>query len=123
MKTRKPKATEPSLIDELNKPLRDFVSDFQEHGADALQKVRENNPEKYLELSTKLLPLVPALNPGQSDFSECKSMEEIGIKLLKAVGMDEYLMDENAVKAALECNNAFIAKLEAIRDAAQEPMQ
>jgi len=111
------------LLDELSKPLRDFVADFKAHGADVLQKVRENNPEKYLELSTKLLPLVAALNPGESDFSDCRSLDEIGIKLLKAVGMDEYLMDENAVKAALECNNAFIAKLEAIRDAAQEPMQ
>src|SRR5262245_51563758 len=84
---RKPKASnEPSLIEQLSKPLRDFVDDFKTHGASVLQKVREDNPEKYLELSTKLLPLVVGLNPGADDFSDCKDKRSIGIKLLKSVG-------------------------------------
>jgi hypothetical protein len=34
MKTRKPKSGEPSLLNQLSKPLRDFVPDFEEHGAE-----------------------------------------------------------------------------------------
>src|SRR5262245_17997299 len=119
MKPRKPsKTSEPSLIDELSKPLRDFVSDFKEHGADALKNVRETNPEKYLELSTKLLPLVAALNPGTSDFSNCQSMEDIGMRLLKQVGVEEDQMVPDMVKAAIEANDIFIDALNAIRDRA-----
>src|SRR5262245_20742309 len=90
MKSREPsKASEPSLLDELSKPLRHFGTDFKEHGADALKNVRETNPEKYLELSTKLLPLIMALRPGASEFADCQSMEDIGMKLLKSVGLEE----------------------------------
>jgi len=64
MKPRK--KPEPSLLQQLSVPLRDFVNDFKTHGADVLQKVRKDNPEKYLELSTKLLPLVATLNPGET---------------------------------------------------------
>jgi len=122
MKSRKPKNHEPSLIEQLSGPLRDFVQDFKAHGADVLQKVREDNPEKYLELSTKLLPLVAALNPGVDDFSDCNDMRSIGIKLLKSVGCPEYEITEDAIADALKANDAFIERLQAIRNAA-EPMQ
>src|SRR5262245_21779696 len=110
MKLRKPQqANEPSLLDELSKPLRDFVSDFKQHGADALQKVRENNPEKYLELSTKLLPLVAAFNPGTSDFSDCQNMQDIGAGLLRSIGFDE--PDDISIQAAIDANDAFTQQL------------
>jgi len=68
--TKKAKSTEPSLLDQLNGPLKDIVKDFRENGAAALEAVRLRNPEKYLELSTKLLPLIIQLNPAGSDFSD-----------------------------------------------------
>jgi hypothetical protein len=54
----KNKPPEESLLNQLSVPLRDFVKDFKAHGAEALQQVRERNPEKYLELSAKLAGLV-----------------------------------------------------------------
>jgi len=118
----KNKSKESSLLEQLGKPLRDFVNDFKTHGADVLQKVRQDNPEKYLELSTKLLPLVAALDPGVDDFSDCNDMRSIGIKLLKSVGCPEYEITEDAIADALKANDAFIERLQAIRNAA-EPLQ
>ena len=62
---KKQKPAEPTLIDQLSGPLKDFVNDFKEHGKTVLEKVREENPEKYLELSTKLAGLVVTLKPSQ----------------------------------------------------------
>src|SRR5262245_8874488 len=46
MKPRKAIKSEPSLLDQLNKPLRDFVSDFVMNGPDALEKLRQENPSR-----------------------------------------------------------------------------
>jgi hypothetical protein len=122
MKPRKPKPNEPSLLQELNEPLRDFVADFKLHGKSALEQVRERSPEKYLELSTKLLPLVAALNPGTNDFSDANDMQSIGVKLLQSVGFIE--PDDASIQAAIALNDRFIDDLQAIfRNAATEPMQ
>jgi len=120
---KKTKAPEPTLLEQLGKPLRDFVEDFKTHGAEVLQKVRQDNPEKYLELSTKLLPLVAALNPGANDFSDCNSMQEIGIKLLKSIGCAEIDMDESMIADAIAANDAFIEKLREIRAQAEGQLQ
>jgi len=110
-----------SLLEELNAPLRDFVADFKEHSADVLQRVRLDNPEKYLELSTKLLPLVAALNPGKDDFADAKDMQSIGIALLKSVGFGD--PDEASIKEAIELNDQFVDQLQAIRAKAEGAMQ
>ena len=36
--------------------LKDFLDDYAEHGADAIVKLRENHPERYIEVIVKLLP-------------------------------------------------------------------
>src|SRR5262245_47032569 len=105
-----------SLVDELNEPLRDFVADFKEHGSDALHKVREKSPEKYLELASKLLPLVAALNPAANEVSQAKSKQDIGLALLKSVGVDEFIITEEMVQDAIAANDTFVDQLEAIRD-------
>jgi len=110
-----------SLLEELNAPLRDFVADFKTHGAGVLQKVRESNPEKYLELSTKLLPLVAALNPATDDFSNARDMQSIGIALLKSVGFGD--PDDASIKEAIELNDTFVDGLQAIRARAEGAMQ
>jgi hypothetical protein len=119
MKPKRLKANEPSLLQELNEPLRDFVADFKLHGKSALEQVRERSPEKYLELSTKLLPLVAALNPGTSDFADCRSVNDIGVKLLQSVGFSE--PDDASIEAAIKLNDQFIDNLLAIRNAAEPP--
>ena len=121
MKPRKLKAAQPSLLEQLSEPLRDFVTDFKLHGKSALEQVRERNPEKYLELSTKLLPLVAALNPKADGFSDCRSMDEIGAKLLKSVGFSE--PDEDSIQAAIKANDDFIARLQHIHQCALAPEQ
>jgi hypothetical protein len=52
-----------------------------------------------------------------ADFSTANSMQDIGRKLLQSVGFAS--PDDVSIQAAIEANDAFIAKLEAIRDSAQ----
>ena len=51
------------------------------------------------------------------DFASANSMQDIGRKLLQSVGFRE--PDDVSIAAAIEANDAFIQRLEAIRDAAQ----
>src|SRR5262245_25884143 len=51
------------------------------------------------------------------DFSSAKSMQDIGRKLMQSVGFAS--PDDVSIQAAIEANDAFIARLEAIRDNAQ----
>jgi hypothetical protein len=43
-----------------------------------------------------------------------RSMREIGEKLLQGVGLQQ--PDDDSVQQAIEANNAFVARLEAIKD-------
>jgi hypothetical protein len=49
-------------------------------------------------------------------------MEDIARKLLKSVGCDEDQITDAMITRAIEVNDNFIARLEAIRDRAQEGM-
>jgi len=51
------------------------------------------------------------------DFSTANSMHEIGKRLLQSVGFTE--PDDASIRAAIEANDSFIARLETIRDSAQ----
>src|SRR5262245_32179239 len=48
-----------------------------------------------------------------TDFASAKSMQDIGRKLLQSVGFAS--PDDASIQAAIEANDAFIARLEAIR--------
>src|SRR5262249_54121833 len=64
--------------------------------------------EKYIELSIKLITLISTLRTESGlDFKSARSMEDIGAKLLKSVGMDEHIISPEMIEAALEANNAF----------------
>jgi hypothetical protein len=43
-------------------------------------------------------------------------MQDIGRKLLQSVGADDATLTDDQIAQAVACNDAFIAKLEAIRD-------
>jgi hypothetical protein len=77
---------------------------------------RRESPEKYLELAAKILPLVAQLNPAQSELAECKSVGDLGVQLLKSVGLTEDQMDGDLIAQAVAANDAFIQRLEEIRD-------
>jgi hypothetical protein len=51
------------------------------------------------------------------DFSTANSMHELGKRLLQSVGFAS--PDDTSIQAAIEANDAFVGRLEAIRDAAQ----
>jgi hypothetical protein len=106
--------SEKSLLQDLNGPLRDFVADFKQHGKAALEQVRSRDPAKYLELSTKLLPLVMAFAPTVTGFAACKTQEEVGAALLKSVGVEEDLMTPALIEEAVKVKNDFLDHLEAI---------
>jgi hypothetical protein len=116
MARRPQKPDEPSLLDQLSGPLRDFVQDFKTHGKSVLEKVREKSPEKYLELSTKLASLVAALKPPQNAIEQARTLEDIGIALLKDVGCSEENITDAMISEAVELNNALVTGLEQIRD-------
>ena len=52
-----------------------------------------------------------------ADFSTAQSMQDVGRKLLQSVGFSS--PDDVSIQAAIEANDAFIERLEAIRDQAQ----
>jgi hypothetical protein len=55
--------------------------------------------------------------PNKLDFATAKSMTDIGRKLLQSVGFAS--PDDASIQEAIEANDVFIARLEAIRDGAQ----
>jgi hypothetical protein len=56
---------------------------------------------------------------SQIDFSQASSMQDIGRKLLQSVGADERTITDEQIEQAIAANDALVAQLEAIRDAAQ----
>ena len=66
----------------------------------------------------KILNLSVDQPPNTSvDFTKARSMQDIGRKLLQSVGFA--VPDDVSIQAAIEANDAFIARLEAIRNSAQ----
>ncbi len=87
--------------------------DWAEHGSEVIQQTRLDNPVKYGNLIARLVPMDANL-PSAKDFSSCQSMEDIGMRLLKAVGLAEDAMTPAMIGQAIEANDAFIARLERI---------
>jgi hypothetical protein len=56
-------------------------------------------------------------NTQNIDFKQARSMQDVGRKLLQSVGFKE--PDDVSIAEAIRCNDAFIARLERIRDGAQ----
>jgi hypothetical protein len=64
--------------------------------------------------ANSLIPMNDANLSSANDFSQCQSMEDIGMRLLKAVGLAEDAMTPAMIGQAIEANDAFIARLERI---------
>jgi hypothetical protein len=92
--------------------LRALADDFKQHGAEIIAKMRETHPERYAELCGKLIQTV---EPKEGGFKDCNSMQDIGRRLLISVGYAE--PDEASIQAAIEANNVFVARLQAIAQA------
>jgi len=121
MKPRKPKPAEPSTRDKLSASfLKAFQNDFETYGVETIEKLREESPSKYAEIAAKL---IAAIEPKAEGFEACKNMRDVGISLLKSVGVSEYEITEDMIAEALKGNDEFINALQAIRAAAEGQMQ
>jgi hypothetical protein len=59
MKARKPKSAEPSLRDKLSANfMRAFESDFETHGAEVIEQLRQKHPDRYAQIATQLIAAV-----------------------------------------------------------------
>jgi len=65
----------------------------------------------------KVLNIGPEQQYQVTDFQHANSMQDIGRKLLQSIGFAS--PDDVSTAAAIEANDAFIARLETIRDRAQ----
>jgi hypothetical protein len=105
-------------IDLRQKLTADFVvalqADWDEHGKEIIAALRTKAPTKYAEIISRLA--MPEPMPPPSDFSQCKSVEDIGRKLLEEVGVAEVAMTDDMIARAIEANEAFIARLQEIAE-------
>ncbi len=105
----------PSTRDKLSSAFVEALEqDWAEHGPSVIAAVREQAPAKYAELIVRLIPMNDANLSSANDFSQCQSMEDIRMRLLKAVGLAEDAMTPAMIGQAIEANDAFIARLERI---------
>ena len=65
----------------------------------------------------KVFHPIDAPDPNHIEFKSAQSMQDVGRKLLQSVGFKE--PDDVSIQAAIEANDAFIDRLQAIRDRAQ----
>jgi hypothetical protein len=104
---RKAEETPEKIATELNEILAEARRD-RAHGAAVSAALGK----------AKVLGLIrdEAASTQSQDFKQAKSMQDIGLRLLQSVGLKE--PDSLSIAAAIEANDEFIAKLEAIRDKA-----
>jgi hypothetical protein len=115
MKERKPKAktVEPSLRDKLSASfLRAIADDFEVNGIAAIQKLRERSPEKYCEISARLIAAIEP-KPDGTGFETANSVREIAERCLQSVGCES--PTEEQIQAAIRESDLYIAQLELIK--------
>jgi hypothetical protein len=105
----------PSTRDKLSSAFVEALEkDWAEHGFEVIEQIRRDNPVKYGELIARLVPMDANLSSA-NDFSTANSMEELGVRLLKSVGVtDEDAMTAAMVQAAIDAQDEFVARLEQI---------
>jgi hypothetical protein len=87
--------------------------DFEKHREQVIEALRKESPRAYSELVARLIAASDP--PAEGSFKDANSMEDIGRRLLKSVGLSE--PDEAAIQAAIEANDTFVTRLQAIAEA------
>jgi hypothetical protein len=110
--------------DKLIKKRRYNIETISERMALASQIAEEDRNPSALYGAEKAIAEVRGLiiknvnvNSDAIDFNQANSMQDIGRKLLQSVGFAS--PDDASIQAAIEANDIFVERLEAIRDAAQ----
>jgi hypothetical protein len=110
--------------DKLIKKRRYDIETISERMALASQIAEEDRNPSALTNAERTIAEIRGLlgkpMENELDFKTAKSMQDVGRKLLQSVGFRE--PDDASIQAAIEANDAFIERLEAIRNAAQGPM-
>jgi hypothetical protein len=110
---QKGKLSQGSVRDELASGFAKVLArDWAEHGDEVIVRLREEDPVEYSKLIARLVPQDLAPPPGV--FSECQTMQEIGLKLLQQIGLSDPTEDQ--IAQAVVANDVFMATLEAIKD-------
>jgi hypothetical protein len=114
-KVKAPKV-EPSLRDKLSANfLRAIADDFAANGVAAIEKLRERSPEKYCEISARLIAAIEP-KPDGAGIETANSAREIAERCLQAVGCTE--PTEEQIQAAIRQSDLYIAQLELIKSKA-----
>jgi hypothetical protein len=108
--------------DKLIKKRRYDIETISERMALASQIAEEDRNPSALYGAEKAIAEVRGLiiknvNSDAIDFNQANSMQDIGRKLLQSVGFAS--PDDASIQAAIEANDIFVERLEAIRNAAQ----
>src|SRR5262249_54769010 len=85
--------------------------DFQEHGIEAIQKLRQDSPAKYSEIASRLILSTEPAHP--LNVKEAKTKDELARMILKSVGL-EGEPTKRQIAAAVKANEAFTSRLERI---------
>src|SRR5262245_60950284 len=121
MKAKKPKANEPSAKDKLSADFTERLEKkWREQGDDVLEAAFKESPTKIAEMIARL---VSTTEPPSNDFEACRTKRDIGIALLKSIGMDEFEMTEDAITEALAAQDVFVDRLQDIRAKAEGAIQ
>src|SRR5262245_21615299 len=119
---KKLKADEPSLRDKLSQSyLEAFQADFAANGVSLIEQLRNKSPDKYAEIAARLIAATEP-RPNPDGIANANSLPELGMRLLRSVGMAEDAISESAIEEALAANSRFITALEEIaaRSASRE---
>jgi hypothetical protein len=89
-----------------------FQRDFAENGNEVIERMRQEAPAKYTELAAKLI--APESDPpSPNSFKDAQSMHDIGLRLLRSIGVSE--PSDAQITLAIAAI-VFISTLEKIRD-------
>jgi hypothetical protein len=105
---------QPNLRSKLSEAFVQAVeADFRAHGAGVIEQLRQKYPQHYAETVARLI--VSTQEPsGPSDFSDCKTRHDIGIKLLRQVGLPEDAITTDMAERAATANDVLVDCLEEI---------
>jgi hypothetical protein len=93
--------------------LESLAKDFEKHRDEVIEALRRESPKAYAELVGRLIQTTDA--PDSKGLKDCNSMTDIGRRLLESVGFRE--PDDASIQAAIEANDVFVARLQAIAQA------
>jgi hypothetical protein len=92
--------------------LESLARDFEAHRDEVIAALRTESPKAYAELVARLIQTTDA--PAENSFAKCDSMHDIGLRLLRSIGLNE--PTDQQITLAIAANDVFVATLEKIRD-------